>query len=155
VVGFEVIRSLGAGDVEVANGVTAALGRFKAVHPEIAVERVFNTVDMVYEAYLGQMEMIFEGSFLAVLVVVFFLRNMRATLVAATALPLAVIPTFAAMYLLGFFHQPRDPAGDVRWWSGLLVDDAIVEIENIMRHLEMARRPTRPPWRPPTRSAWR
>jgi len=86
VVGFEVIRSLGAGDVEVANGVTAALGRFKAVHPEIAVERVFNTVDMVYEAYLGQMEMIFEGSFLAVLVVVFFLRNMRATLVAATAL---------------------------------------------------------------------
>ena len=94
----------------------------------------------VYEAYLGSMEMIFEGSLLAVVVVVFFLRNMRATIVAATALPLAVIPTFAAMYLLGFSINLVTLLA-LSLVVGVLVDDAIVEIENIMRHLEMGKTP--------------
>ncbi len=140
VVGFEIVRSLGAGDVAVAEGVNKALAELKATHPEIKVELVFDTVDMVYQTYKGSMEMIFEGSLLAVIVVIFFLRNTRATIVAATALPLAVVPTFALMYLFGFSINIVTLLA-LSLVVGVLVDDAIVEIENIMRHLEMGKTP--------------
>lgn len=140
VVGFEVVRSLGAGDVEVGAGVSSALGKFKEAYPEIKVDRVFNTVDQVYETYKGSMEMIFEGALLAVIVVIFFLRDSRATIVAATALPLAVIPTFALMYVFGFTINIVTLLS-LSLVVGVLVDDAIVEIENIMRHLEMGKKP--------------
>jgi multidrug efflux pump subunit AcrB len=140
VVGFEIIRSLGAGDVEVGDGVTQALAKLKQAHPEISIERVFETVDAVYETYKGSMEMIFEGALLAVIVVIFFLRNTRATIVAATALPLAVVPTFAMMYLFGFTINVVTLLA-MSLVVGVLVDDAIVEIENIMRHLEMGKKP--------------
>jgi multidrug efflux pump subunit AcrB len=140
VVGFEITRSLGAGDVEVEDGVTRALAKLKEIHPEISTARVFTMVDRVSENYHGSMEMLFEGAVLAVLVVVFFLRNFRATLVAATALPLAVIPTFAIMYLLGFTISMVTLLA-LSLVVGVLVDDAIVEIENIMRHLEMGKKP--------------
>lgn len=140
VVGFEIVRSLGASDVEVGNGVASALEGLKKDHPEFTVERVFDTVDMVYETYKGSMEMIFEGALLAVIVVIFFLRNARATIIAATALPLAVIPTFALMYLFGFTINIVTLLS-LSLVVGVLVDDAIVEIENIMRHLEMGKKP--------------
>jgi len=140
VVGFEVVRSLGSGDVAVADGVEKALDLLKLAHPEITVDRVFNTVDQVYETYKGSMEMLFEGGLLAVLVVMLFLRNTRATIVAATALPLAVIPTFAVIYLLGFSINVVTLLA-LSLVVGVLVDDAIVEIENIMRHLEMGKSP--------------
>ncbi len=140
VVGFEIMRSLGAGDVAVGDGVSKALESLKQTHPEITVEKVFNTVDQVYTTYKGSMEMIFEGSLLAVIVVMFFLRNTRATIVAATALPLAVIPTFALMYLFGFTINMVTLLA-LSLVVGVLVDDAIVEIENIMRHLEMGKTP--------------
>jgi multidrug efflux pump subunit AcrB len=140
VVGFEIIRSLGASDVEVGRGVAKALESLKQTHPKVTVERVFNTVDQVYETYKGSMEMIFEGALLAVIVVIFFLRNTRATLVAATALPLAVIPTFALMYVFGFTINVVTLLA-MSLVVGVLVDDAIVEIENIMRHLEMGKTP--------------
>ena len=140
VVGFEIMRSLGAGDVEVRDGVIRALESLKKSHPQITVELVFTTVDQVYETYRGSMEMIFEGALLAVVVVIFFLRNSRATIVAATALPLAVIPTFAVMYLLGFSINVVTLLA-MSLVVGVLVDDAIVEIENIMRHLEMGKTP--------------
>ena len=140
VVGFEVIRSLGASDVAVGAGVAKALESLKEMHPEITVERVFDMVDQVYETYRGSMEMLFEGALLAVVVVIFFLRNTRATIVAATALPLAIIPTFAVMYLLGFTINLVTLLS-LSLVVGVLVDDAIVEIENIMRHLEMGKKP--------------
>lgn len=140
VIGFEIVRSLGASDVEVADGVRHALAAQQAAHPQFVVERVFNTVDAVYETYIGSMEMILEGALLAVIVVIFFLRNTRATIVAATALPLAVIPTFALMYLFGFTINVVTLLA-LSLVVGVLVDDAIVEIENIMRHLEMGKTP--------------
>jgi multidrug efflux pump subunit AcrB len=140
VVGFEIMRSLGASDVEVAEGVVAALAKLHQERPEIRTERVFDTVERIYDAYKGSMEMIFEGAALAVIVVIFFLRNTRATIVAATALPLAVIPTFALMYLFGFSINIVTLLA-LSLVVGVLVDDAIVEIENIMRHLEMGKSP--------------
>jgi multidrug efflux pump subunit AcrB len=140
VVGFEIVRSLGASDVEVADGVTKALDGLRKSHPEFIVKRVFDMVDKVYESYKGSMEMILEGALLAVMVVIFFLRNTRATIVAATALPLAVIPTFAVIYLFGFTINTVTLLA-MSLVVGVLVDDAIVEIENIMRHLEMGKKP--------------
>lgn len=140
VVGFEIMRSLGSSDVEVFDGVTAALNKLQTSRPDVHTEKVFDTVERISDAYKGSMEMIFEGALLAVIVVIFFLRNTRATIVAATALPLAVIPTFAVMYLFGFSINVITLLS-LSLVVGVLVDDAIVEIENIMRHLEMGKTP--------------
>lgn len=140
VVGFEVSRSRGAGEVEVARGVREALDRLKAQHPDVVVTEAFNFVDPVEEGYRGSMTLMWEGALLAVLVVWLFLRDVRATLVATVALPLSVIPTFGAMYLFGFTLNVVTLLS-LSLVVGILVDDAIVEIENIIRHLRMGKTP--------------
>ncbi len=140
VVGFEITRTRGAGEVEVARGVATALQALRAEHPEIEIVEAFNFVDPVQENYDGSMVLLYEGAFLAVVVVWFFLRDWRATIVAATALPLSVVPTFAAMYFLGFTVNTVTLLS-LSLVVGILVDDAIVEIENIMRHLRMGKTP--------------
>ncbi|MFN9708360.1 MAG: efflux RND transporter permease subunit, partial [Burkholderiales bacterium] len=83
VVGFEIIRAKGAGEVEVAQGVRAAIERLKLAHPDLQFTEAFNLVDPVIENFNGSMWMLIEGGILAVLVVAFFLRDWRATLVSA------------------------------------------------------------------------
>ena len=136
VVGFEITRSRGAGEVEVAAGVRAELERLRAAHPDLRFTEAFNFVDPVLENYDGSLLLLYEGAVLAVLVVWLFLRDWRATLVSATALPLSVIPTFGAMYFLGFTINVVTLLS-LSLVVGILVDDAIVEIENIMRHLRL------------------
>jgi multidrug efflux pump subunit AcrB len=140
VVGFEIVRSRGASEVEVAEGVRAALEKLKAVQPDITITEAFNFVDPVQENYEGSMTLLYEGALLAVIVVWLFLRDWRATLVSATALPLSVIPAFAAMHWLGFSINVVTLLS-LSLVVGILVDDAIVEIENIMRHLRMGKTP--------------
>ncbi|MFY8088312.1 MAG: efflux RND transporter permease subunit, partial [Rubrivivax sp.] len=140
VVGFEIVRSLGAGEIEVAEGVRLQLEKLRAEHPDITVTEAFNFVDPVEENYDGSMLLLFEGAFLAVLVVWLFLRDWRATIVSATALPLSVIPTFAAMYWGGFSLNVVTLLS-LSLVVGILVDDAIVEIENIVRHQRMGKTP--------------
>ena len=140
VVGFEIVRTRGAGETEVAANVRAELEKLKAAHPEITVTEAFNFVDPVQENYDGSMLLLYEGAALAILVVFLFLRDWRATLVAATALPLSVIPAFWLMSLLGFTLNAVTLLA-LSLVVGVLVDDAIVEIENIMRHLRMGKPP--------------
>ncbi|WP_374326992.1 efflux RND transporter permease subunit [Azonexus sp.] len=140
VVGFEISRSKGAGEVEVADSVAVVLARLRAEHPDIEITEAFNFVDPVIENYEGSMWLLIEGAILAVIVVWLFLRDGRATFVAATALPLSIIPTFAAMYLMGFTINVVSLLS-LSLVVGILVDDAIVEIENIMRHLAMGKTP--------------
>ena len=140
VVGFEITRTRGAGETEVAAGVRAQLEQLKAAHPEIVVTEAFNFVDPVQENYDGSMVLMYEGAALAVLVVFLFLRDWRATLVSATALPLSIIPAFGAMHLFGFTLNGVTLLS-LSLVVGILVDDAIVEIENIMRHLRMGKTP--------------
>ena len=141
VVAFEIQRSLGAGEVEVMDGVRAQLAALTAEHPDIAVTEAFNFVDPVVENYEGSMVLLYEGALLAVLVVWLFLRDWRATLVAATALPLSVIPAFAVMHYVFGFSVNVVSLLSLSLVVGILVDDAIVEIENIMRHLRMGKTP--------------
>jgi multidrug efflux pump subunit AcrB len=140
VVGFEIVRTRGAGETEVAAGVRKQLETLKAAHPEIRIVEAFNFVDPVQENYDGSMALLYEGAALAVLVVFLFLRDWRATLVAATALPLSIIPSFWLMSLLGFTLNAVTLLA-LSLVVGILVDDAIVEIENIMRHLRMGKKP--------------
>ena len=141
VVGFEIVRSRGAGETDVAEGVRAALEKLRAEHPDVTVTEAFNFVDPVVENFHGSMYLLLEGAALAVLVVWLFLRDWRATLVAATALPLSIIPAFAAMHYIFGFTLNTVTLLSMSLVVGILVDDAIVEIENIMRHLRMGKTP--------------
>ena len=140
VVGFEIVRARGAGEVDVADGVRLALATLQTTHPDIDITEAFNFVDPVVENFEGSMWLLIEGAVLAVIVVWLFLRDWRATFVSATALPLSMIPTFAAMHLLGFTLNVVTLLS-LSLVVGILVDDAIVEIENIMRHLRMGKTP--------------
>jgi len=140
VVGFEISRSRGASEVEVANGVVKELAKLRAEHPDIEITEAFNFVDPVLENYRGSMSLLIEGALLAVLVVWLFLRDWRATIVSATALPLSIIPTFGLMYVLDFSINVVTLLS-LSLVIGVLVDDAIVEVENIMRHLRMGKTP--------------
>ncbi|MCO5100678.1 MAG: efflux RND transporter permease subunit [Burkholderiaceae bacterium] len=142
VVGFEITRSRGAGEVEVAEGVRARLAALQSAHPDLRIAEAVNFVAPVEDNYEGSLRLLYEGAALAVIVVWFFLRDWRATFVAATALPLSIVPAFAGMYLLGFSINVVTLLS-LSLVVGILVDDAIVEIENIMRHLRSGKTPYR------------
>jgi multidrug efflux pump subunit AcrB len=140
VVGFEISRAKSAGEVEVAEGVRARVELLRAAHPDVTFTEAFNFTDPVQENYDGSLWLLYEGAILAVIVVWFFLRDWRATFVSATALPLSVIPAFIGMWALGFSVNVVTLLS-LSLVVGILVDDAIVEIENIMRHLRMGKTP--------------
>lgn len=140
VVGFEITRSRGAGEVDVAVAVRAAIEELRLAHPDITATEAFNFVDPVVENFDGSMLLLYEGAFLAVLVVWWFLRDWRATFVSAVALPLSAIPTFMVMHWMGFTLNVVTLLS-LSLVIGILVDDAIVEIENIMRHLTDGKSP--------------
>jgi multidrug efflux pump subunit AcrB len=140
VIGFQVVRSWGAGALEVAEGTRQAVAKLQAANPHIRITELNSTVEYIRESFVSSMEMLFEGALLAIAVVWLFLRDMRATLISAVTLPLAIIPTFAAMYLLDYSLNLLTLLA-LSLVVGMLVDDAIVEVENIHRHLRMGKKP--------------
>src|SRR5450830_1502367 len=140
VVGFEVFRTKGASEVEVAKGVRAAVAELQAANPTLLLTQVIDNAQPVAENFQGSMELLFEGALLAILVVWWFLRDWRATLVSAAALPLSVIPTFLGLKYFGYTLNTVTLLS-LALVVGVLVDDAIVEIENIERHLRMGKSP--------------
>ncbi|HEX2545487.1 MAG TPA: efflux RND transporter permease subunit [Ramlibacter sp.] len=140
VVGFEVARSRGESEVTVGNAVRKALDDLKAQRPDIELTQAFDFVTPVEEEYEGSLHLLYEGALLAVIVVWLFLRDWRATFVSAVALPMSVIPAFIGMYLLGFSINVVTLLA-LSLVIGILVDDAIVEVENIVRHLQMGKTP--------------
>lgn len=138
VVGFKVYHAKGADEVRIAQAVRAVLGRLQANDPSLSFTQVGGSVDYTGEQYKGSMDMLYEGGILAVLVVFLFLRNWRATLIAAAALPLSILPTFAAMHWLGYSLNILTLLA-LAVVVGILVDDAIVEVENIERHGHMGK----------------
>ena len=140
VVGFEITRSKGASEIIVAKAVRRAIADLKGKEKQVVVQEAFNSIDAIEENYAGSMALLFEGALLAVLVVWIFLRDWRATLISAAALPLSVLPTFMVMHYLGFTLNTVTLLS-LALVIGILVDDAIVEIENIVRHLRMGKTP--------------
>ncbi len=140
VIGFAITRSKGTSEVTVAKDVRDAVTKFSNNHPQVRIKEALNTVQPTQDNYDGSMHLLFEGALLAIVVVWWFLRDWRATLVATVALPLSIIPTFAAMLYAGFSLNILTLLA-LALVVGILVDDAIVEIENIVRHLRMGKTP--------------
>ncbi|GAA3913037.1 efflux RND transporter permease subunit [Luteimonas lutimaris] len=140
VVAFSMSRTRGSSELEVADGVEQALDQLKADHPGVDFQLVTTVIDETVRSYESSMTMLWEGALLALLVVWLFLRDWRATWVSAVALPLSIIPTFAVMHWFGFSLNLITLLA-LAVVVGILVDDAIVEIENIVRHLRMGKKP--------------
>ncbi len=143
VVTFSIFRAKGASSTEVAKRVTDKIASLTTDSKGAAsFSLVDDTVYFIYGNYKAAMEGLIEGALLAVLVVLIFLRNIRATLISAVALPLSAFPTFWVMSLLGFSLNLVSFLA-ITLATGILVDDAIVEIENIARHMRMGKTPYR------------
>jgi hydrophobe/amphiphile efflux-1 (HAE1) family protein len=138
IVAFSIARAKGASDVTVDSLVEARLARIQAAHPEVTFTKVDTQVDNELGNYHSTMETLIEGALLAIVVVLVFLRDLRATIVTAIALPLSIIPTFWAMDAIGFSLNLVSLLA-ITLVTGILVDDAIVEIENIVRHMRMGK----------------
>lgn len=139
---FAVFRSKGASEVSVAETVAASLDQVRKNNPDVSIQMVDDAVYFTYGNYKAALDTLIEGAILAVIVVLLFLRNWRATLIAAVALPLSAIPTFWIMDIMGFSLNLVSFLA-LTLATGILVDDAIVEIENIARHIKMGKTPYR------------
>ncbi|KQV83731.1 efflux RND transporter permease subunit [Rhizobium sp. Root1220] len=142
VVTFGVFRSKGASEVSVAETVSHSLEKVRAENPNVKIELIDDSVYFTYGNYEAALHTLLEGALLAIVVVFLFLRNWRATLISAVALPLSAIPTFWIMDLMGFSLNLVSFLA-LTLATGILVDDAIVEIENIARHIKMGKTPYR------------
>lgn len=138
VVGFRVYRAKGFDATRIADGVRDALEQLQASDSSLTLKPLSGSVAYTLEQYRGSMSMLYEGALLAVIVVWAFLRDWRATVVAAAALPLSILPAFAAMAWLGFSLNTVTLLA-LAVVVGILVDDAIVEVENIERHVLMGK----------------
>ena len=139
-IAFQVTRSKGYSDEGVFQAIRAEVASFAAEHAQVSIREAYNTVAPVQENYKGSMQLLYEGAILAVLVVWWFLRDKRATIVSAVALPLSMIPTFFVMQWAGFSLNTVTLLA-LALVVGILVDDAIVEVENIVRHLKAGKSP--------------
>src|SRR6202008_3392601 len=142
VVAFAIKRAKGASDVVVAAAVQKRIDAIKEAHPEYDLKLIDTSVKFTKGNYDAAIETLFEGAILAVIIVMLFLRDIRATLIAAVSLPLSIFPAFWAMDILGFSLNLISILA-ITLSTGILVDDAIVEIENIVRHMRMGKSPYR------------
>jgi multidrug efflux pump subunit AcrB len=142
VVALGIKRSKGASDVVVAAAVQKRIDVLKAAYPDVDLKLIDTSVDFTKGNYEAAISTLFEGATLAVIIVFLFLRDFRATVIAAISLPLSIFPAFWAMDILGFSLNLVSFLA-ITLSTGILVDDAIVEIENIVRHMRMGKSPYR------------
>jgi multidrug efflux pump subunit AcrB len=140
VIGVQVMQRGDADETRIARGIGQAIAGLRATHPEVAIATFTDNVAPVDEVYRHAMRALYEGCALAIVVVWLFLRDWRATLVSAVALPLSVVPTFLALAWFGFSLNQLTLLALILV-IGVLVDDAIVEVENIARHLSLGKSP--------------
>jgi len=139
ILSFGVTRAKGASDVNTYKAAEAELRKIEQEsNGRVKFERIYTEVDSTIEQYESSMHMLWEGALLAVVVVFLFLRDWRATLISAVAIPLSAIPTFWFLDLMGFTLNFLSLLA-LSLVAGVLVDDAIVEIENIVRHMRMGK----------------
>ena len=137
---FGVYKAKGASDVSVSRAVNAELAKIRSENPSVQMTLISTTVDHTLRTYESSLSALIEGSLLAVAVVWLFLRSWRATVISALAIPLSAIPTFAFMQWMDFTLNQITLLA-LSLVAGVLVDDAIVEIENIVRHMRMGKTP--------------
>ena len=139
-VGFAIYRTKGSSDTVVADNVEKVLAQLRATNPDINIELISSTVKYTESSYHLTIKTLIEGAFLTVIIVLFFLKSWRATLIAAIALPLSILPTFLVLLFFDYSLNSITLLA-LTLVIGILVDDAIVEIENIQKYIERGERP--------------
>src|SRR5919202_1148954 len=141
VVAFSILRSTGSTLVTVEEGVRQAVEQLqKTLPPDVKLQLIFTMADFIRDSYEASVDALVLGGVLAVVTILVFLRDWRATLITGVALPLSAIPTFAVLKVLGYTLNSMTLLA-LTLVVGILVDDAIVEIENIERHMQMGKTP--------------
>lgn len=141
VVAFQVVRSTGSSLATAGKGVDKAIAELEKTLPaDIHITKIRSTLGYVMDSYHATVDSLVIGAILAVIVIWAFLKDWRAAAISAVAMPLSMLPTFAVMKLLGFSLNNMSLLG-LALVIGILVDDAIVEIENIVRHIRMGKSP--------------
>ncbi|MEO6360579.1 MAG: efflux RND transporter permease subunit [Sphingomicrobium sp.] len=138
VISFNIQRSKGASEVTAYDEAWKELRAIEKDDPRIRFEEISNQVDYTKAQYKSAMHGLIEGAILAVFVVFLFLRDMRATMISAVSIPLSAVPAFWFMDLMGINLNFMSTMA-LSLVAGVLVDDAIVEIENIVRHMRMGK----------------
>ena len=138
VLSFGITRAKGASDVEVYDAVQDVLQELREKNPKVQYRELFTSVNYTKDQFKSAIRAMIEGAVLAVIVVFWFLRDWRATIISAIAIPLSAIPAFFFMDLMGFTLNFLSLLA-LSLVAGVLVDDAIVEIENIVRHMRMGK----------------
>jgi multidrug efflux pump subunit AcrB len=138
VVNFFMNRARGASDLAVYDAARAEMDEIQAENPGVRFIPLSTSTNYTRSQYKSSIWALVEGAVLAVVVVFLFLRDWRATFISAVAIPLSAIPTFWFMDLLGFNLNFLSLLA-LALVAGVLVDDAIVEIENIVRHMRMGK----------------
>ncbi len=142
VVGFQVNKTTQASDVAVEDEVLAVLETIASERSDITITKLISTVDETRASFAATLHVLIEGMLLAALVVFLFLRDWRATAIAAVAMPLSLVPTFTFMLWMGFSLNIVTLLA-LTLVIGILVDDAIVEVENIEKRIERGEPPYR------------
>jgi len=140
VVGFEVSKTKNGSEVSVEDSVDATIQTLEKKNPGLVVHKIVSRVDQTRAGYSATVHTLLEGMALAALVVWLFLRDWRATAITAIAMPVSLVPTFLFMNLVGFSLNVVTLLG-LTLVIGILVDDAIVEIENIEKRVFVGMRP--------------
>jgi multidrug efflux pump subunit AcrB len=138
VTSFSMTKAKGASDVTVYDDAVKVLDKLQKQNPKVKFKQLYTTVEYTKAQYHSSIDSMVEGAVLAVLIVFLFLRDWRATLISALAIPLSAIPAFWFMDMMGFTLNMLSLLA-LSLVAGVLVDDAIVEIENIVRHMRMGK----------------
>ncbi|WP_108812233.1 efflux RND transporter permease subunit [Sphingorhabdus sp. Alg231-15] len=138
VVTFSLSRAKGASDVTVYDDAVKKMEQIAEENPGVSFTQLFTSVGFTKAQYRSSMAAMIEGAVLAIIVVFLFLRDWRATFISAIAIPLSAIPTFWFLDMIGFSLNQMSLMA-LGLVAGVLVDDAIVEIENIVRHMRMGK----------------
>jgi multidrug efflux pump subunit AcrB len=139
VLSFSMSKAKGSSDVTVFDAAEAEIAKLRKEYPKVNFRLIYTSVEFTKAQYHEAINAMIEGAMLAVLVVWLFLRDWRATVISALAIPLSAIPTFWFLDAWLGFSLNQLSLLALSLVAGVLVDDAIVEIENIVRHMRMGK----------------
>jgi len=136
-------RQPGTNTVAVAEGVKALVERLRSqIPPTVQIQTLYDRSIAIEESVHDVKFTLMLTLFLVIMVIFIFLRNVSATIIPSLALPMSLIGTFAVMYLFGYSLDNLSLMA-LTLAVGFVVDDAIVMLENIVRHMEMGKDPTK------------
>lgn len=141
-VGLIISKQSGSNTVATAEAVFERIEQVKKAYPQLKFAVAYDQSEFIKASVNNVRDAAIIGGLLAVLILLFFLRNVRSTLVVALSIPTSIISTFALLYMCGFTINTMS-LGGLALATGLIVDDAVVVIENIFRHIERDKKTAR------------